>query len=325
MLLSTDIAKYKQAFANLHTDKSPVRWTEQTKHRAPHKPLLLLSIIDLFAQGFITTNLIELSLELGELFSLYWAKVMPPGRDGNIALPFYYLKSDKFWHLQAKPGNENLLNTQIRSVIQLRDTVYGAKLDNELYVLLQSEQIRNELSVLLIEIYFSELLQNVILKQSVINLEAYYYSQKLLMQARQHEIIAPSDTIEQPVRDQGFRRAVVSAYDHRCAFCGVRMLTPKNHTAVDAAHIIPWSETYNDDPRNGLALCKLCHWTFDEGLIGVSNQYKILVSPQLSANSNISGHLGTLSQRDLILPNEQAFYPELTNLEWHRREKFYSH
>ncbi|MCB8986015.1 MAG: HNH endonuclease [Ardenticatenaceae bacterium] len=26
-----------------------------------------------------------------------------------------------------------------------------------------------------------------------------------------------------------------------------------------AAHIIPWSESHNDDPRNGLALCHLCH------------------------------------------------------------------
>ena len=72
------------------------------------------------------------------------------------------------------------------------------------------------------------------------------------------------------MRDQGFRRAVVTAYTHRCAFCGIRMRTIDGHTAVDAAHIIPWSLSHNDDPRNGLALCKLCHWSFDEGLLGVS-------------------------------------------------------
>jgi hypothetical protein len=34
---------------------------------------------------------------------------------------------------------------------------------------------------------------------------------------------------------------VVHIYEHRCAFCGVRMLTSDGHTAVDAAHVIPWS------------------------------------------------------------------------------------
>lgn len=29
------------------------------------------------------------------------------------------------------------------------------------------------------------------------------------------------------------------------------------HTVVDAAHIIPWSRSGNDDIGNGMALCKL--------------------------------------------------------------------
>ena len=159
--------------------------------------------------------------------------------------------------------------------------VFGAKLDNELYIALQNEQRRNILRAVLIETYFSANLQSILLKQSNVNLAAYHYSQQLLDQARKHQSMS-SENVEEPVRDQGFRRAVVSAYEHRCAFCGVRMLTPQNHTAVDAAHIIPWSYSHNDDPRNGLALCKLCHWTFDKGLVSVSSKYLILISPQLN-------------------------------------------
>jgi len=33
--------------------------------------------------------------------------------------------------------------------------------------------------------------------------------------------------------------------------------------------LIPWSRSKNDDIRNGMALCKLCHWAFDEGMMGV--------------------------------------------------------
>jgi hypothetical protein len=58
------LEKYLQMFANLRTDKGRDRCPEITCHRAPHKPLMLLSIIDLIAQGRISLNLIEPSFEL---------------------------------------------------------------------------------------------------------------------------------------------------------------------------------------------------------------------------------------------------------------------
>jgi hypothetical protein len=45
--------RYRQAFSNLRTDAGRTRWPARTRHRAPHKPLLLLSVLDLFAQGAI--------------------------------------------------------------------------------------------------------------------------------------------------------------------------------------------------------------------------------------------------------------------------------
>jgi len=53
------LEKYLQTFANLRTDRGRDRYPEITYHRAPHKPLLLLSTIDLIAQGRITGSLIE--------------------------------------------------------------------------------------------------------------------------------------------------------------------------------------------------------------------------------------------------------------------------
>ena len=58
------LEQYLQRFAKLRTDRSRDRYPEITCHRAPHKPFLLLSIMDLIAQGRITQNLIEPSLEL---------------------------------------------------------------------------------------------------------------------------------------------------------------------------------------------------------------------------------------------------------------------
>ena len=53
------LEKYLQMFANLRTDRGRDRYPAITYHRAPHKPFLLLSVMDLIAQGRITENRIE--------------------------------------------------------------------------------------------------------------------------------------------------------------------------------------------------------------------------------------------------------------------------
>lgn len=316
---------YRQAFSKLRTDASPARWSARTRHRAPHKPLLLLSVMDLFAQGLITSNLIELAPELGELFTLYWAKIMPPGRRGNLAMPFFHLQSDGFWSLVPRPGKEAFLAEarRIHSIHQLHDTVLGACLDEDLFVSLCARESRDLLRTVLIETYFAPNLQPVLVEQGFINIQSFRYSQRLLERARLEKAKERPEDEEQyrsGVRDQGFRRAVTFAYDHRCALCGIRMLTPEGHTVVDAAHIVPWSISHNDDPRNGMALCRLCHWTFDEGLLGISSRYLVITSPQLAANENVPGHLLTLANRAIIGPAEPPLWPNLDALKWHRRQ-----
>ena len=128
----------------------------------------------------------------------------------------------------------------------------------------------------LIQIYFAPELQPKLEAQGLINKQAFLYGQELLKQVKNKIIEEPGIAYDTPARDQGFRCIVTLIYDHRCALCGIRMRTPEGHIVVDAAHIIPWSKTHDDDPRNGLALCRLCHWTFDKGLLWVNTEYVVL-------------------------------------------------
>ena len=64
-------------------------------------------------------------------------------------------------------------------------------------------------------------------------------------------------------RDGRFRLDVVPAYDYTCALTGYRITTIAGVSIVDAAHIHEFSDSRNNDPRNGLALCKNAHWLFD--------------------------------------------------------------
>lgn len=323
---TSNLQGYIHQFTHLHTDTNRHRWSESTHHRAPHKPFLLLSILDLFAQGSLQTNLIEITPELGTIFAKYWQILMPPDHRGNMALPFFHMRSSSFWHLMPAPGKEALLEAtrQVDTLSQLQKLVLGAKLDDELFRLIQVEEARNALRTALIQTYFSPEYQAALLQQGAVNFQSFLYSQELLGRAEKQakEALSEEEQYQAAVRDQGFRRAVVKVYDHRCAFCGVRMLTVDGHSAVDAAHIVPWSISHNDDPRNGMALCRLCHWTFDEGLACVSPKYILLLSPEMRSSLNVPGHLLTLESRPILGPAEPGFMPNLDSLHWHRQNIF---
>jgi len=282
-------------------------------------------VLDLFEQGMVKSNLIELTSELGELFSQYWLKIVPFDRRGNIVLPFFHLRSEGFWHLLPRTNQEGALNaaSQMRSLSQLREMVIGARLDDALYNILRAREPRDLLRSVLIQTYFAPELQVLLVEQGAINYESFLYSKKLLEQHEQQVIRETlEDTYRYAARDQGFRRAVVIVYAHRCALCGIRVRTLDGHTVVTAAHIIPWSIGHDDRPANGMALCRTCHWVFDEGLLSVSLTYEILASSQLRVADNLPGYLTSLEGRGIARPVERVYWPEPESLKWHRKHIF---
>ena len=56
-------------FASLNRAPGPT-WTDATKRKAPHKPLLLLAVLDLVHRGVITSPFIAVSGDLVELNEL---------------------------------------------------------------------------------------------------------------------------------------------------------------------------------------------------------------------------------------------------------------
>ncbi len=323
-MTASTLDEYVVRFSKLNTDKGN-QWREisETKHQAPHKALLLLSVLDRYSEGAIKTNLVELDENLLELFAGYWTLVMPPDRRGNIAMPFFHLQSDGFWHLKLRPGQQ--ITAKIHSVSRLNETVYGATLDEALHQLLLEDASRDALRNVLLNRYFSEEIGRQLLAQGFVNRQAYQYSLKLVEQAKhrikEHTPYFESD-VEPIVRNQGFRLAVRQAYDYRCAMTGLRLVTDSGHIAVVGAHIVPWSVNYNDDPTNGIALSPTCHWAFDEGLLTVTDDYKVKTSSQLSKGHNSPHHLGELDSVPILLPKDVSLHPDRESLRWHRANVF---
>ena len=315
---------YAKRFARLRTNRNRKVWTDVTAHQAPHKPMLLLCVLDLFDSGGISSNLIEISDDLTDLFGRYWERVLPFGHPGNLALPFFHLQGDGFWRLLPR-REESRIGTQISSLSRLRDEIIGARLDQELYEIISSKENRDRLRSVLVETYFSPEVRDRVLEQSAVNRGAFVYSEELLRHPedpRVQEALPVEDAYRPAVRNQGFRRAVVTAYLHRCALCGIRVRTPDGRTAVAAAHIVPWSVTRDDRPANGMALCRMCHWVFDEGLMRVSSGYEIRSSPQLTTSNNLPGYLTNLEGRDIVGPSQDPFWPDTRSLQWHHENVF---
>jgi len=316
--------KFLAVFSYLRTYKDRRKWSALTAYQAPHKPFLLLSVMDLVAQGLIGSNFIEPSLELVDTFNGYWSGIMPFGTRGNMAYPFPRLKTDGFWQLIPNPGYEHQLNIEFSSMSRLREVCAGAKMDDELFQYMCNPQTRERLRKTLIETYFAPEVRPELLEQGFVNLEAFHYRQSLIeLRETAEDFNKRVLQSDKKVRDQGFRKAIVFLYEHRCALCGIRMLTPEGHTVVEAAHIIPWNESQDDRPTNGLCLCRLCHWSFDEGLMSVGERYEVLVSKRVRLDTNNPGHMLTLSDRPIFKPLETKLWPAQENLEIHRHRTFY--
>jgi putative restriction endonuclease len=280
--------------------------------------------MDLIAQGQITQNFITPSFELVDTFNGYWNAIMPVTHRTTMAHPFPRLNTDGFWHRVAKPGYDPNTDYNVSSMSKCREIYAGAILDDELFQYMSAVDMREQLRAVLIQTYFAPEIRPRVWEQGAVNLKSYEYQKGLLAGVQEQiGLFEPAaDDKRRRIRDQGFRKAIVTLYDHRCALCGIRMLTPEGHTVVEASHIVPWSENHDDRPTNGLCLCRLCHWSFDEGLMSVGKKYEVLVSKRVRIDQNIPGHVLTLQDRPIFKPDQEFYWPEQQNLTWHRKKRF---
>ncbi len=183
-------------------------------------------MVDLVERGVITSGFIDITsdlIELNDLFNLYWRRIMLFGQNSSIAFPFSRLDSEPFWELVPQPGTtvtQAMINNTA-SVSYLRKYTFGALLDDDLFRILQSTDGRGILREALLYSCFSEAAQMELMDQTA-NSQAYSYSR--LLEEKSHlplvKEVLESDTYRPSVRYQGFRRVIVSCYDHRCALCG---------------------------------------------------------------------------------------------------------
>ena len=157
-LFSVSKMKDLQYFSRLNTAK------RQGK-KAPHKALLLISIIDLIGKGIIEDNHIVLDDNLVRTFNATKDKYYPASKlfRPSIANPFYHLGHEPFYRLAPNTANTAAVaskpattygNEDIHcSIKSLREQFSYAEIDEELFSLLKNKDIRAKLTTHLITNY----------------------------------------------------------------------------------------------------------------------------------------------------------------------------
>jgi putative restriction endonuclease len=126
--------------------------------------------------------------------------------------------------------------------------------------------------------------------------------------------------VSRPFRDRAFRRAVLDAYDARCAVTGWKLINGGGRAEAEAAHIRPVECGGPDSVQNGIALSGTAHWMFDRGLIGLSDDLDILVSRQVNDRSGIEAIINPSGKA--LAPARIALRPHPAFLGWHRENRF---
>ena len=123
-------------------------------------------------------------------------------------------------------------------------------------------------------------------------------------------------------REARFRLDIVAAYHYTCALTGYRITTINGATIVDAAHIHQFADSRNNNPRNGMALCKNAHWLFDNGLWSLDDEYRVVVASE--AFDEASPNQKSLAEyrgKQIQLPVNRSVWPDPRHLTWHRKHK----
>lgn len=269
--------------------------------RAPHKPLLLLYALGRFQEdtdGELAYSAVEEDLK--RLLAEYG-----PPRPTTPAYPFHHLVGDGVWEVRSDRG----AGSPGTGVRELRATRAAGRLVPELRVALRREpSLLGRMARVLLDANFPPSLHGELCEAVGLELEPAEAT-RLTAVRRQ--------------RDRRMRELVLTAYEHRCAFCGYDGRIGSVSVGLEAAHVRWWALGGPDDVDNGLCLCSLHHKLFDKGVLGVGEGHRILVSQRFVGHGGAArAQVTEVSGRPLLGPQPGTAPVAAPHRAWHLTQVF---
>lgn len=125
-------------------------------------------------------------------------------------------------------------------------------------------------------------------------------------------------TVKPRIGQAAFRVLVMDAYQRRCAITGENTLI-----ALEAAHIQPYAGEGTHDIRNGMLLRADFHRLFDKGLVSVTQDRQIKISPRIrEAYFNGKAYYRLDGKPLEVVPESPDRQPDPDRLKWHYENVF---
>ena len=137
---------FESVLRNLHC-------SSHNGQKAPHKAILLLSIIELIEAGLIN-NEIRIDSQLENKFKETWAKYISNDKTFHCAIvyPFFHMQNESFWNLVPRKSAD-AIKREYSSLKSLKEDILYAKIDDRLLELFREQVYRTKLRVLLVSEY----------------------------------------------------------------------------------------------------------------------------------------------------------------------------
>ena len=310
------LKKYLKKFTSLRRDNK--------NGGAPHKPILLLSVIEVFEDNLFDTNQVFIIPELVANFKRIWTQLVDTRHHSIFALPFYHMKSEGFWKLIPNLGFEKLLASRATlksSFNTLKASIYCAEIDYELFTLLQHEKKRRLLKIALLETYFPN--TKVLYKKEHSDDTSFLFKddKNYFKEIAHLKETLDSNNFEEDifVRSGIFKREIPKIYGYSCAISEMKVDAMVNANLVDACHIVPFSLSHDDTVGNGITLCPNLHRAFDRGLIFINEKYKVELNSNFVENENSAYNLKQFEGKKIKLPENPKYYPKPENFLKHKK------
>ena len=118
--------------------------------KLPHKAILLLAIMHLIEEGVLSENRIELDKTVANAFASSWKKYLGDTKLPSVWTPFWYLKSESFWHFKPNENRMVIMEGLLKfaghpSIGQMRPVIKYAYFDDALFSYLKDDSSRAKL------------------------------------------------------------------------------------------------------------------------------------------------------------------------------------
>ena len=290
------------------------------RHEKPHKPCLILAVLDLLATGQVTPDCIPWNQALRDRFKVYFDLVRTLQDQCHPELPFCHLKGERWWQPVRISGSGSHPLAEAPTAADAKNGTVHAALAGGMEQFTRTPMDRMLLRDALVSRYFPHArpLLLPLFTEPTIG-PGFHPSLPFPDTSPGTSLLQEDPPLPLPGRNSAFRRKILEIYDCQCAACGLRIRLPGSEdlTFVDAAHLIPFTSSFNDHPTNGIALCKNHHWAMDRFLIAPTPDCSWIVSPHLEARrSDGEKSLIALQGKRVLPPSEPAFAPARDALQW---------